>query len=59
MMKRSEQVVGFTGAAPVLQRARAALLVYALAVKSVASRIATARPAPTSQQMQRPEYLWP
>lgn len=49
MMKKNEQVVGYIEAAAVNQHAKAALLVYALAVKFVVSQIAAAKLAPTSQ----------
>ena len=69
MMKKREQAVGSTGAAVVLQPARAALLVCALGAKFVASRIAAARPVLTSQGTLKfkekclwsqhfPIYLW-
>ena len=48
MMRKREQVAGFTGAALVLQPARAALPVCASAVKFAASQNAAARPAQTS-----------
>ncbi|CAB4274379.1 unnamed protein product [Prunus armeniaca] len=51
MMKKNEQVEEYIEAVPVLQHAKAALLVCALAVKSVVSQIAAARLAPTSQGM--------
>lgn len=49
MMMKNEEVERYTGAAPVLQRARVALPVCVLGVKSVVSQIAAARPASTSQ----------
>jgi hypothetical protein len=55
MMMKSEQVAGCTGAAPGLQRARAALLVCVLDVKSVVSRNAAARLASTSLGMRKLE----
>lgn len=59
-MKKREQAAGFTGAALALQPARAALLVFVLAAKFVASRIAAARPALTSQGMPElsEKFLW-
>lgn len=55
MMMKSEQAAGCTGAAPGLQHARAALLVCVLDAKSVVSRIAAARLASTSLEMQELE----
>lgn len=51
MMRKKEQVVGFIEAAAVNQHAKAALLVYVLAVKFVVSQIAAAKLAPTSPEM--------
>lgn len=51
MMRKKEQAGGFIGAVAVNQHAKAALRVYALAVKSVVSQIAAAKLVPTSQGM--------
>lgn len=51
MMRKREQAAESTGAALALRPARAAPLACASAVKSVASPIAVARPALTSQGM--------
>ena len=51
MMKKNEQVEGYTEAARVLRHAKAVLLVCALGAKSVVSRIAAARLALTLQGM--------
>lgn len=48
MMMKSEQVAGYTGAAPGLQHARVVPPVCALGVKSVGSLIAVAKLALTS-----------
>ncbi|XP_035541770.1 uncharacterized protein LOC118344715 [Juglans regia] len=55
MMTKSEGVAECTGAACVLQHARAALLVSVLDVKSVVSLIAAAKPASTLLGMRRLE----
>lgn len=57
MMKRRELVEGFIGDAFVLQHARAALHVFALAVISVVFLTAAARHALTSQGMPKLESL--
>ena len=57
MMMKSEQVAGYTGAAPVLQHARVVLPVCALGVKSVGSPTAVAKLALTSLGMPKLEYL--
>lgn len=51
MMKKREQVAGYTEAAPVLQHARDALPASVSGVISVVSRTVAVRPAPTSQAM--------
>lgn len=55
MMMKSEQVAGCTGAAPGLQRARAALLVCVSDVKSAVSQNAAARLASTLLGMRKLE----
>ncbi|KAJ6952752.1 hypothetical protein NC653_041782 [Populus alba x Populus x berolinensis] len=54
--ENNEEAEGYTEVAPVLQHARAALPVCALGVRSVASRIAAAKPALTSPGMQKFEF---
>ena len=54
-MMKKELVAGCTGAAPVLQHARVALLVCVLDVKSADSQIAAARHVLTLRGMQKLE----
>lgn len=57
MMKKKEQAVEFTGDALVLQHAKVALLVCALAVISAAFQIAAARLVLTLQTMPKLDSL--
>jgi hypothetical protein len=52
---KNELVAGCTGAAPVLQHARVALLVCVLDVKSAVSQIAAARHVSTLRGLQKLE----